>query len=86
MSELKDKILEERKNGNIVFDSAFGLHSTNLKSFIEQPTEWILYDLNRDDATVLTFINEPKWVNDFAVCQVIRALKNRISELEQSVG
>jgi hypothetical protein len=25
---------------------------------------------------------DPKWINDYAVAQVIRALKNRIDELE----
>ena len=34
-------------------------------------------------AVVLTFIDDPKWVNDYAVCQVIRALKSKIDELER---
>ena len=57
----------------------------NIKEFIKQPADGILYDLNRDEATILTFIEDPKWVNDYAVCKVIRALKNRIKELEKQI-
>ena len=42
----------------------------------------LLYDLNKNESVILTSINDPKWINDYAVCQVIRALKFRIKELE----
>jgi hypothetical protein len=42
-----------------------------------------IYDLNRDEATVLILIDDPKWINDYAVCKVIRTLKKRIDELEK---
>jgi len=45
----------------------------------------MLYDLNRNEAVVLTFLDDPKWVNDYAVCKVIRAMKNRIDELENQL-
>lgn len=32
-----------------------------------------------------TFLPDPKWVNDYATAQVIRALKRRIDELESAV-
>lgn len=41
-----------------------------------------MYDLNRSEEVVLTFLPDPKWINDFAVAKVIAALKNRITELE----
>jgi hypothetical protein len=85
MSELKDKILEEYKNGNIVIATPEGLQGTKLSEFIKQPVDGLLYDLNRNEAVVLTFIDDPKWINDYAVCQVIRALKSRINELEQTL-
>ena len=53
-----------------------------IADFIKQPADGILYDLNRNESTVLTFLPDPKWINDFAVAQVIRALKKRIDELE----
>lgn len=86
MEKLKDRILDESKKGNIVFASSLGgLMVTNTSKFIEQPTEGILYDLNRNESVVLTFIEDPKWVNDYAVSQVIRALKNRVYELEEII-
>lgn len=82
MEEIKSKILEEYKQGNIILMTFDGLKVGKLEDFIKQPTELMLYDLNRDEATVLTFINDPKWVNDYAVSKVIKALKNRVEELE----
>lgn len=78
MSELRDKILAEYKKGNVVIVTCEGLQVTNISDFIDQPIDGLLYDLNRDEATVLSHIEEPKWINDYAVCQVIRALKLKI--------
>jgi len=82
MKKIRDKILEEYKKGNIIVATIEGLQGIPLKEFIKQPADGMLYDLNRDEATILTFIEDPKWVNDYATCKVIRALKNRIEELE----
>jgi len=82
MSELRDKILSETKKGNVVIATFEGLKVTELSEFIKQPADGLLYDLNRDEATILTFIDNPKWINDYAVCMVIHALKARIRELE----
>jgi hypothetical protein len=83
--ELKIMILKEYEKGNIVYADIEGLHSTSLAEFIQQPTDDILYDLNRNEAVVLTFINDPKWINDYTVCKVIRILKLRIEELEMKL-
>ena len=81
---IKEKILEEYEKGNIVVRANGGLQSMPIKEFIKQPADGMLYDLNRNEAVVLTFIDDPKWINDFAVAKVIAELKNKISELEQS--
>ena len=75
-------ILEEYKKGNIMVLGIEGLQCMPITEFIKQPVDGILYDLNRDEATVLSFFPDHKWINDYAVAQVIRALKNRIDELE----
>jgi len=85
MESLKEKILEEYKKGNIVIATGDGLQVAKLSEIIKQPTEGLLYDLNRDEATILTFIDNPKWINDYAVCKVIRALKARVDELEGKI-
>jgi hypothetical protein len=82
MEDLKTKILEEYEKGNVVLATIDGLQVTSLDELIKQPTDGILYDLNRDEATILTFIDNPKWVNDYAACKVIRALKSKIEEFE----
>mgnify|MGYP007100094469 CR=1 FL=1 len=84
MTNIKDLILAEYAKGNIVFAGIEGLQIANLNEFIKQPAEGILYDLNRNEATVLTLIeNNPKWINDYAVAKTITALKARIEELEE---
>ena len=82
ISEIKELILEEFDKGNIIFCGIGVLQGGNLKEFIKQPTDGILYDLNLLEETVLSQTENQKWINDFAVAKVIRALKERISELE----
>ncbi len=86
MSDLKDKILQEYDKGNIVVATGHGLSVANISEFIKQPTIGMLYDLNRGEETVLTFIDDPKWINDYAVCKVITALKLRIDELQSELN
>ncbi len=83
MEEIKNKILEEYKKGNIVVAGIDGLQVMSIKEFIKQPTEGMLYDLNRNEVTILAFLPDPKWINDYAVAKVITELKNRIKELEK---
>lgn len=85
MANLKDLISEEYEKGNIVVASLGELQIYSLTEFVKQPIEGILYDLNRSEAVVLTFLSDPKWINDYAVCKVIRELKSRVEELEKEV-
>jgi hypothetical protein len=79
----RDLVLKEYKKGNIVYAGIEGLMIIPLNIFLKQPIEGILYDLNRDEPTVLTWIDNTKWVNDFAVCKVIRELKKQVEELQK---
>lgn len=83
---IRDIVIKESQDGNVVFASIDGLEVMNLQEFIKQPIEGILYDLNRDESVVLTFINDPKFVNDYAVAKVIRAMKQQIDELEYKLN
>ena len=72
---LRDMILAERDKGNVVFQALPGQFMTApLDEFVKQPVDGILYDLNRSEEISMTFMNDPKWVNDFAVALVIRKL------------
>lgn len=86
MNELKNRILEEHQKENIVIATPNGLQITKLSDFIKQSADGILYDLNRNEEVVLHFIDDPKWVNDYAICQIIRALKSKIDDREHYIS
>jgi hypothetical protein len=81
MEELRNIVLQNAKDGNVVFLAMDEIMAAPLDEFVKQPTEGLLYDLNRDKVTVLAFIDDPKWVNDFAVALVIEKLKDNDAAL-----
>ena len=83
---LKDLVLQERDKGNVVFMTFDGAMSANLEKFLEQPADGVLYDLNRDGATALTFLDDPKWTNDFAVSLVIPKLMEQRDSLRAELS
>jgi hypothetical protein len=78
----RDVVLEEYEKGNIVVFGCEDAEIYNLKNFIKQPIEGILYDLNRGEEVILTFIKDQKWVNDYASTKIIRELKKENEQLE----
>lgn len=83
--DLKKVVLAEYEKDNVVFSDHDGMKVVKIDDFINQNVDGLLYDLNRDEAVVLTFIDNPKWVNDYAVAKVIRALKDKIDKLEKQL-
>lgn len=84
--ELKKLILSGREEGKVVYRiSNNGLVSQPVDELCDQPADGILYDLNRDDMSILTFAGEdnPYWVNNMATATVIRYLRGRIEKLEK---
>jgi len=71
----KDIVTEQEKKGNVVFLTFDGPMSAKLDEFVEQRIEGLLYDLNRLPEVVFTYMDDPKWVNDYAVYLVIKKLK-----------
>ena len=53
-TELLDKILELQKEGKIAFMTIDGLMSADINNIIQQPAEGLLYDLNRDTASLMS--------------------------------
>ena len=82
MEQIKELVLEEEKNGFLVIATFEGLKKAKLSEIVDQPTEGLLYDLNRNETTILTFLNDPKWVNDYACMQVIRHLHEKVNQLQ----
>ncbi len=79
---IRDKVLSEWDKGNLVFADVEGLKSIKFEDFIKQPIEGMLYDINRDTATILSSIDSPKWVNDFALIKVLEYYYNKCKEYE----
>src|SRR6185503_14525140 len=78
--DIKEIVLAEYSKGNIVVSTFEGnLQTMPLTEFIKQSADGILYDLNRTESVSLTFMHDPKWVNDFAVAKVIKELKNQVT-------
>ena len=74
----RDLVLKEYAKGNIVFMGIEGPQVAPLEEFVKQDIYGLLYDLNRSEEVVLTFIKDEKWVNDYAVAKVIRELKRQL--------
>jgi hypothetical protein len=77
-------IFEHAKKGEVVINTIDGLAVYKLDEIIKQPTEGLLYDLNRDSVTVSSFLDDPKWVNDYAVGLVIGKLKEYYDKLQET--
>lgn len=93
MNTESENLIEMLENnaaeGKLVLSTIEGFVTVSVSDFIVQPTEGILYDLNRGHETTNALIRSdsntlPKirLINDYAVGEVITALKNRIYELE----
>ena len=83
---IKDLVLEESNKGNVVFKTIEGICTAKLDDFISQPVEGILYDLHRDFGTILTQIDDIKWVNDYALSKVVMELSRRLEEANKKIA
>ena len=83
--ELQNLILSKKKEGKIVFHSIEGLMEAKMEDIIQQPAEGMLWDLNRDMATLLSRASEdnPYWVNDLALANITEYLINKVNEITE---
>lgn len=82
---IKEIVLAEYKKGNLVINNNEGIQAAPLKEIIKQPIDGLLYDLNRNEMVILTFINDPKWINDYALVQVLREFKNQLDTKDERI-
>jgi hypothetical protein len=69
-NELLNEILSLQADNKIAFMTIDGLHTGPIDSFVNQPLEGQLYDVNRDRATLYSMAHENKnkrWINDLAL-------------------
>lgn len=83
--DLKEIVLNARKEGKVVIWAIDGLRSIPLEELVEQPVEGLLYDLNRLEEIIMTYMDDPKWINDFACAQVIRYLKKKLEDTKEKL-
>ena len=81
--ELREIVMDEWKKGFIVYRTIDGLQKQELSEFVKQPIERQLYDLDRDMATCLAFIDEPMGVDNFASMVLIKYYHDKCRKLEE---
>ena len=83
IESIRDKVLSEWDKGNLVYADFEGLKSIKFDDFINQPLEGMLYDINRCLPVIMTYIDDPKWVNDFALVKLLEYYYNKCKEQEK---
>lgn len=86
-TELLDKILKLQKEDKIAFMTIDGLVSADINKIIQQPVEGLLYDLNRDTASLMSLAKEGKnkrWINDMALAYVVTKLVEKCNALSKA--
>lgn len=64
---------KDLKDTEIVLQTIEGAFVVSIPDLLNQSTEGLLYDLNRDEATTYSIGNE-RMINDIAVAKIIRYL------------
>lgn len=72
------------EEGKIMFFNDEGICTQSYESFVSQPAEGVLYDLNRDIASSLTFFSE-RTINDIGAAMVIKKLMEENAELKKEI-
>ena len=75
--EKKDIIEAQRKafeECKVLYNTCEGLMECKIEDLVNQNTDGLLYDLNRDTATVLTIFDEQKLMNELAMINVLKFL------------
>ena len=88
-TELIDKILSNQKNDTVVYMTEAGLMGSTVSELLNQPAEGVLYDLNRDIASLVTLGRESKnkrWINDIALAFVFTELYKKYADLEAQLN
>lgn len=77
----QENLLSEINNyyseGKVVLMTIEGLRIIEIKELLKQPVEGVLYDLNRDMATLTTLFKDSgdiRYINDIALVNVLKYL------------
>lgn len=83
---LHEHIMEEAKNGYIVFYDGESLMRAKLDDFVKQGSSGVLYDLNRLEEVTITLAKNnvqvsmtERMVNDIAMATLVRYLMGKLN-------
>lgn len=82
--ELINKILTNQKNNAVIIMTVDGLMGSSVDDLLNQPAEGVLYDLNRDYASLMALANKGKnqrWINDMALSFTFTKLYEKYNEV-----
>lgn len=86
IQEKLDSIREHKAKNEIVIMTEEGIMTASIEKIIDQPIEGLLYDLNRDYATLSTIAKSSKnlrWVNDMALVNVLEYVLKENKKLKE---
>lgn len=83
--KIKEIIIQKMIDGKISYRTIEGIFSCPIEDFVKQPLYGMLYDLNRDKATIFAFLDDPKWVNDLALTQLLEYYYFKCQKLEKEI-
>ena len=78
--EIRQKVLSEYEKGKICFATFDGIKTADLEEYAKGELSGILYDLNRDEATILAFSDQsPRWINDLAMVKLLKHYRKQLN-------
>ena len=84
----KEQVLKSYENGNIFYMTIQGANEQPIDDFMSRDADDILRMLNRTEDPLLKLHEKNpsslKWVNDYAVAKLIRALKVKLASIEST--
>ena len=76
--EVKELVIKAPKDGKVIILTLSGLVEADINNLLSQPVDGLLYDLNRDELSILAIRDNPRWINDYAIMQILRFLTQKI--------
>lgn len=83
---IREIVQQAMTEGKICYRTEDGIYSMPMVEFVQQQLEGMLYDINRDRATVMAFIDDPAWVNNLALTVLLEYYYNRCKQLEEELS
>lgn len=77
--EIMQAQAEAFSNGKVLYNTCEGTTQASIVDLVNQPTEGLLYDLNRDIATVATIFDEQMLLNEVAIVNTLRYLHHLLT-------